>query len=332
MRYICLTAKHHEGFALFDTQTDDFNSQQWLGRDLVRELAQAAHEHGLMLGLYYSQAQDWEHPGGLWAYRDAPSRLDFEEYLNEKALPQIEELLTQYGPVGLLWLDTPTGMSRTDSQRIADLIRRIQPDCLIGGRIGHQLGDVVITGDNRMPRLALDKAWELPATLNHSWGYSSVDQDWRSPEDVMRQLALVVSRGGNLLLNVGPDGRGQIPPASVQILDRVGEYLKTHGEAFYTERTTPDYPYEQSDFLLTTGPGKLYIHLLRPPRNGRVELYHVENQVLGAKMLGTGEPVDMLVTEDLEGHAYWRLNIPEADSFDIIAIDIAEDQVAISRL
>lgn len=332
MTYLCFTAKHHDGFAMYDSQVDDFNSQKHLGRDFVAELAKACQDQGVMLCLYYSQAQDWEHPGGLRAYQDKPAEADYQDYLHNKALPQIRELLTNYGPIGLLWLDTPTGMSQADCLTIARLIRSLQPDCLIGGRIGHGLGDVMITGDNRMPRLALNKAWELPATLNHSWGFSKHDDNWRTADDVIQQLAAVISRGGNLLLNVGPDGQGRIPLESRRVLDQVGDYLASHGEAFYTSRTTPDYPYEQSDFWLTTTPGKLYIHVRQVPVGGRIELYHLENQVKSAQDLASHQPVDFYVGQDLEGHAYWRLTVPNAKVGDIIVVELFEPEVSISSI
>lgn len=332
MKYVCFTSKHHDGFAMFDTSTDDFNSKHHLGRDFVAELAEGCRREGLMFGLYYSQAQDWEHPGGLRAYQAPPPNELYQAYLKEKALVQLEELLTNYGPIGYLWLDTPTGMPKEDSETIARLIRQKQPDCLIGGRIGHGLGDVIITGDNRMPRLSLDKAWELPATLNSSWGYSLTDEDWRTPEEIIRQLALVVSRGGNLLLNIGPDGKGRIPQGSVVTLDAVGDYLKTYGQAFYTKQLTPDYPYEQTDFLLTGRPWRLYIYLLRKPEGSVIELYHLENQVVSAHDLATGEPVELYVGQDLEGNAYWRLDLKQADAYDIIEVRLVEEQVKISSL
>lgn len=332
MKYVCFTSKHHDGFAMFDTKTDEFNSWHHLGRDFVAELAQACREEDLMFGLYYSQAQDWEHPGGLRAYQDPPPKDLYQKYLTEKALVQLEELLTNYGPIGYLWLDTPTGMPKEDGETIAQLIRRLQPDCLIGGRIGHGLGDVIITGDNRLPRLALDQAWELPATLNSSWGYCETDEDWRTPEEIIHQLSVVVSRGGNLLLNIGPDGQGRIPQGSLDTLNAVGKYLQDRQDAFYTNQMTPDYPYEQSDFLLTSAPHKLYIHLIRDPNRERVELYHLENKVKSARILGSNQAVDLFVGQDLEGHAYWRLTLPDAISQDIIEVSLVEEKVKISSL
>ena len=330
MKYVCFTAKHHDGFAMFESRVDSFNSVHHLGRDFVRELAEACRAEGLLFGLYYSQAQDWDHPGGLRAYQTAPAPEQYQDYLHNKALPQLEELLTQYGPIDLLWLDTPTGMPKADCQTIARLIRRLQPDCLIGGRIGYGLGDIIITGDNRLPRLALDKAWELPATLNSSWGYRFGDENWRSPQDVIRQLTTVVSRGGNLLLNIGPDGAGNIPDGSLRTLNRVGEYLSDKQEAFYTAQATPDYPYEQSDFILTSAPGQLFIHLQRIPQNQRIELYHLENQVVSARLLGKNQPVEVYVGRDLEGYAYWRIDVSSLEPQDIIAVRLQEETVMVA--
>lgn len=311
MRYICLTAKHHDGFALFDSKADSFNSvtRSPAGRDYVHELAEACARHHLLFCLYYSQAQDWDHPSGLRAYRDPPSGEAFECYLKEKCLPQLRELLTQYGPVAMLWFDTPVSMAKTDCQRIKSLVRSLQPSCLISGRIGYGLSDYVTPGDNQLPRLSQAKLWELPATLNGSWGYRQNDSAWRWHKEVIPQLTKVTSRGGNLLLNVGPDGLGALPPSSIAILDQVGQFLNLHGDAYYETLFCPEYPYEQEDFLLTAKEGHLYLHLLRWPEQGFLELHHIENKPVTVTKMTTGEHLPMLVSTDLEGHAYWRIDL-----------------------
>lgn len=332
MKYIVFTAKHHDGFALFNTKTDDFNSHSKINRDFVEELSIACQEHDLMLGLYYSQAQDWDHPGGIKAYQKEPEKEFYQDYVEHKMMVQLAELLTNYGPIGYLWLDTPSGLSIDDSQLIKDLVKTLQPDCLIGGRIGFGLGDVIITGDNRMPRLTLDKPWEIPATLNTSWGYKANDTTWRNADDVIHQLIQVISRGGNLLLNIGPDGTGIIPPASERILDAVGDYIKGREEAFFSVMTPPDYPYEQAGFLLTASPFHLYIHLMQTPKNERIELYHLENTVISMNKLGDDLNIDYYVGKDLEGHSYWRINTSHLRGGDIIKVEIIEEKVQISSL
>ncbi len=343
MTYVCLTAKHHDGFALFDSKVDSFNSVQQspCARDFVREMSEACAKHGLHFCLYYSQAQDWDHPGGLRAYRELPSPALFTQYLNEKCLPQIRELLTHYGPLTMIWLDTPISMTADECAQVKELIRSLQPTCLISGRIGCGLGDYITTGDNMLPRSAQSKLWELPATLNHSWGFKKSDHNWRTPHDIIRQLTQVVSRGGNLLLNIGPDGRGAVPEPSLEILDEVGAYLTQFGESIHGATACPDYPYEQNDFFLTGKPNRVFIHLRQYPANGRLWLYHVENEPIVAREMTSNRELEIAFTQDLEGHACWRIELnPAHDTIEksltrwgsaVIEVETKENQLRISE-
>lgn len=223
--YMVLTAKHHDGFCLFCTATTDFNAVEAtpLGRDVVAEYVAAVRRHGLRVGLYFSQTQDWWQPDGHgndWDF--APAGKDFERYFETVALRQVEELLTGYGPIDLLWLDTPMVMTREQAERLRDQIYRLQPNCIVNGRIGHGLGDYASLRDNRFPdgRVALD--WEACLTTNHSWGFRASDQNWRDPAEVARRYREVRAQGGHLLLNVGPDADGLIPVPAIDLLAEVG--------------------------------------------------------------------------------------------------------------
>lgn len=341
MAYVCLTAKHHDGFALFDSKADSFNltARSPSGRDLVEELSRACQREGLLFCLYYSQAQDWDHPGGIKAYRDLPDREAFQDYFQGKCLPQLRELLTRYGPLAMLWLDTPLGMELEDSLAIRDLVRDLQPTCLISGRIGWQLGDYVSTGDNRLPRLSQRRLWEAPLTLNRNWGYRASDQDWKRPSDLIRLMTLATSRGGNLLVNVGPDGTGEIPLPSLDILDQAGAFLGHYGRAYEGAFPVPEYPYENDDFLLTATPTGLYIHLLSFPDRGRLELFHIGHQPAGIRLMADGSPVQVLIGRDLEGYPYWRLDLVDKEELireeiqlwgeAILEVDLASSPLAI---
>lgn len=316
MRYVCLTAKHHDGFALFDSSADSFNSvaKSPSGRDFVREMSEACATHDLLFSVYYSQAQDWDHPGGLRAYREAPPASLFSQYLKEKCFPQISELLSRYGPLAMIWLDTPISMTPAQCSQVKELIRSLQPTCLISGRIGYGLGDYITTGDNMLPRFSQTKFWEMPATLNNSWGYKKSDQNWRTAQDVIRQLTKVISRGGNLLLNIGPDGTGAIPEPSLDVLSETGAFLQVYGDAFYGTSAFPDYPYEQDEFCLTGKEHFVYIHLRHLPTNNRLWLYHLENNPVHAKELSTGTELEIILTNDLEGHTCWCLDLTAVKS------------------
>ncbi|HXB56846.1 MAG TPA: alpha-L-fucosidase, partial [Vicinamibacteria bacterium] len=254
--------------------------------DVLKELAEACRRHQMRLGFYYSQAQDWHEPNGAgndWDF-GPDERKDFDKYLRGKAEPQVRELLTGYGPVALVWFDTPRMMTGERAQRFTDIVRFLQPDCLIDGRLG-ATGDYLTTGDNVIPPEVQAQAWETPATINHTWGYRKDDQDWKAPGDIIFKLLDIVSKGGNYLLNVGPTAEGVLPPPSQDVLRTVGRWLKTNGEAVYGAGPTPfgDELGEPSargtrdlrgqplflvrkEWRVTTKPGKLYLTFFEEPR------------------------------------------------------------------
>ncbi len=344
MKYVCLTAKHHDGFALFDSLADHFNSvaKSPSGRDFVREMSEACAKYDLPFCVYYSQAQDWDHPGGLRAYREAPPAPLFEQYLEEKCFPQLRELLTRYGSLAMIWLDTPISMTPAQCRRVKDLIRSLQSTCLISGRIGYGLGDYITTGDNMLPCSSQAKLWEIPATLNSSWGYKRNDQNWRTAQDVILQLTKVISRGGNMLLNIGPDETGAIPKPSLDALNETGEFLRVYGDAIYGTSSCPDYPYEQDDFYLTGKEHRAYIHLRRLPGNKKLRIYHIENNPTRVRELSTGTELEIVTTKDLEGHSCWSIDLTTAEpAFErslarwgsaVIEVEIEESVLQISDL
>ena len=290
MKYLVITSKHHDGFALFASKADAFNivDATPYGRDVVGELAAACAKRGIKFGLYYSQAQDWHAPGGaIWdiPHEDAPlweqlrwdSRQegDFDEYLDRKAIPQLRELLTNYGPISLVWFYTPLGVITVPrAARIERLVHELQPDCLVSGRLGgeHQ-ADYESEEDNAIPRAVRSGDWETPATLNHTWGYKKDDHDWKTADQLIFNLVDIVSKGGNYLLNIGPTGDGVVPQPSIDNLRGVGRWLKTNGEAIYGcgatpfghEFGSPDAAQPEKDWRATTGEGRVYLHFFKWP-------------------------------------------------------------------
>ena len=306
MKYIVITSKHHDGFAMYHSTVTKYNifDATPFHRDPLKELSAACARHGIKFGFYYSQAQDWHEPNGAgntWDF-GPDDKKDFDQYLRSKAEPQVKELLTGYGPVCLIWFDTPRMMNTGDrAQRFIDILHTLQPATLIDGRLG-TAGDYVSMGDNRIPDAVVKGDWEVPATLNHTWGFKKDDTDWKTPEDLTFKLVDIVSKGGNYLLNVGPTSEGVIPQTSQDNLRTVGRWLKVNGEAIYGAGPTPfgdelgaPDPARKTkegnpvfvaatDWRSTTKPGKLFIHLFKWPA-GSFELSKVKGKVTKAYLL-----------------------------------------------
>ena len=238
MQYIVVTSKHHEGFAMYHSKVDKFNvvDATPFGRDVIGEIAEACYKHDLKLGLYYSQYLDWHEPhgGGFEGtganYWDYPIEgRNYELCFRSKILPQVKEILTQYGDLCLIWFDTPREMPEALSRELYDVVRTLQPACLVNSRISNTpgIGDYTSTRDNQIPDD--DKGnmlWESPATINGTWGYKACDQNWKSPERILEIKRHLNERGINYLLNIGPDHLGRIPISSVEILREVARLEK----------------------------------------------------------------------------------------------------------
>lgn len=279
MKYLVFDCKHHDGFALFHSQVSTYNcfdATPWQ-RDPMKELQAACAKHKIKLCFYYSQATDWHEPnGGMnnWDFKPDKEK-DFDQYLRDKSLPQVRELLTNYGPIGLIWFDVPVMMTAERSKLFADLVHSIQPATLINSRLGQgNLHDYKSMGDNEIPNKVLAGAWETAATINDTWGYKTDDHNWKQPDNITFKLVDIVSKGGNYLLNVGPTGEGLIPQPSQDILRRVGKWLKVNGEAIYGAGRTPfGEELAKSAWRCTVQPadwtwgkpGKLYFHLFKWP-------------------------------------------------------------------
>jgi alpha-L-fucosidase len=314
MKYIVITSKHHDGFALFKSAASKYNvvDATPFKRDILKELADACARGGIRLGFYYSQSQDWYEPNGAgntWDF-GPDEKKDYDKYLRGKAEPQIRELLTDYGPVALIWFDTPRMMTGDRAERFETIVRQLQPNTLIDGRLGKE-GDYISTGDNVIPPNVEGRAWEVPATINHTWGYRTDDHDWKSPGQITFKLIDIVSKGGNYLLNVGPTAEGIIPQVSQDILRTVGRWLQTNGEAVYGAGATPfgeelgepsgrgardvrgdTLMYQQIQWRVTTKPGKLYFTFFDEPR-APFPLPAMKNRPLRAYRLADKAPIEM---------------------------------------
>lgn len=253
MKYFVVTAKHHEGFALYDSAVDPFNSVKAspCRRDLILELREACAKYGLRFGFYYSQDLDWHEPNGggyktftpcegvswdnSWDFADRSVK-DYQQCYRDKILPQVTELLQNYGEISLVWFDTPMTVGAAQSRELYETVKRYQPNCLVNSRLGNGCYDYVSLGDNEYPETLAETTgdedpnaidgikksplglYETAGTVNDSWGYSVFDHNWKSPATVTALRERLNSLGINLLMNVGPDGSGKIPDACVDIL------------------------------------------------------------------------------------------------------------------
>jgi alpha-L-fucosidase len=304
MKYIVITSKHHDGFAMFKSKASNFNIVDFTPykKDVLEALANACRKHNMKLGFYYSQAQDWNNPGGTvarkvmtegWLNPDSAiidqytsehngswdplqESRTMEQYINEVAIPQVRELLTNYGDVAIIWWDTPTRMTDEFATKLQNELKKY-PQIITNDRLKRPN----FPGDYRTPEQSIPnpseldgRDWETCMTMNSSWGYKSWDTNWKSTETLVRNLINIASKGGNYLLNIGPTAEGEIPQQSIAGLKAIGRWMKVNGEAIYGTQCSP---FEKPDWgYITRKDGKktttLYLSVCEWPDNGKIVL------------------------------------------------------------
>ena len=344
MKYIVITSKHHDGFALFDSKVTkwDMVDATPYGKDLLKPLAEACHREGIRLGFYYSQAQDWNHPGGAAAFRNTtqgwanpdstkidayarankghwdPAQLgDMDKYIDEIAIPQVKEILTNYGDLDILWWDTPTDMTDDRSAKFAALLDDY-PNIITNNRLGKQFKGDTETPEQFIPATGFpNRDWEVCMTMNDTWGYKSYDDNWKSGNDLLLKLSEITSKGGNFLLNIGPNALGEFPKPSIERLAYVGNWMKINNEAIYGTQASP---FSYLPFGRATLKGqKLYLHITDWPTDGFLRV-PLSNKITKAYLL-TDKETDLPITQDKQSI---KITVPNTAPDILITIVVLE--------
>ncbi|MBC8481647.1 MAG: alpha-L-fucosidase [Planctomycetes bacterium] len=295
MKYIVITSKHHDGFALFDSKVTDWDvvDATPYGKDLLKPLAEACRKYGLKLGFYYSQAQDWCHTGGGNNTWDETQNGDMNEYIKKIAVPQVKEILSNYGDIAVLWWDTPFDMNKERADMLQPLVN-LCPGILTNNRLGGNYPGDFKTPEQHIPDTGLDYDWETCMTMNGTWGYKSYDDNWKSTQTLIRNLVDIASKGGNYLLNVGPTSKGEIPQPSIERLKEIGEWMKLNGDSIYSTTASPfnKFAWGRCTKKAFVNGAVLYLHVFEWPRDGRLVVPGLKNEVIKAYLLATGETLE----------------------------------------
>ena len=312
MRYMVITSKHHDGFAMWDSKITDYDVVEAtpFHRDVIGELRDACRKHGILFGLYYSQSQDWSHPGGqknTWDFpwqptqkywwrtedgkRDLKWAKHFErswQYVNEKAMPQLEEIITKYDP-DILWWDTGTMLPYEMTRAMFDRANQLKPSIVMNDRNGESYGgDKVLDyhGTPDKPRYfqPVDGYWEAIPTTNESYGYSKWDKSHKKPAELIELLARAASKGGNVLMNVGPTGTGKFAPEDTKLLSGIGSWMKVNGEAIYAAERTP-LPVQPWGTSSKKG-NDLYLFVFDQPKTGALIVGDLQSDPKSVALLG----------------------------------------------
>lgn len=288
MKYIIITSKHHEGFAMFKSEASDFNivDATPFARDPMKELSAACHELGLGFGFYYSHNQDWTTPGGSGGpktYADG-TPATFKDYFYKKCKPQVKEICSNYGDIDFVWFDTPGSMPKKYVVELHDLVRKLQPNAMLCSRIGYGMGDYASKGDMEVPPSNIPGLWETCDTNNDSWSFAWYDNNFKSPKATLHRLIATVGRGGTYLFNVGPDGKGNIPEIGMKFLEETGKWIRKYPQVVYGAGPSPwGHALPWGD--VTTQGNSLLLSVFEWPQNGKLYLPGLESKIVSARIL-----------------------------------------------
>jgi alpha-L-fucosidase len=301
MKYIVITSKHHDGFCMFDSQLADYTIVKAtpFKRDPMKELAEECRKQGIKFCFYHS-IMDWHHPDYLprrpWEKETRPADgADLNRYIDHMK-GQLKELLTKYGPIGVLWFDGGWEHSAEElrSAEVNAFIRSLQPQILINNR--NRLPEDFSTPEQFVPAksMAVGRLWETCMTMNDTWGYATNDTNWKSSQTLIRQLIDSSGKGGNFLLNVGPTAEGEFPPESIERLAAIGKWMRANGDSIYATTKGP-FQHLNFDGRATTKGNTVYLHVFEWPEKG-LKVTGLKTKVLSARALASGESLHLLST------------------------------------
>jgi alpha-L-fucosidase len=341
MKYIVITSKHHDGFAMYHSRVNPYNivDATPFDRDPLAELAEACRKYNIKLGFYHSQAQDWHHPGGAyWGMRNnqpywdtTVTRVPFMDYINEKAYPQVKEILSDYGDIAIMWWDTPVGMTREAAEKLHSLLD-LQPGIIENNRLYGPWDGDFSTPEQHIPPTGLDYDWEVCMTMNTSWGYKYYDDNWKSSETLIQYLCDIASKGGNFLLNVGPTAEGVFPDESVQRLKEIGKWMDKNSESIYGTTASPFFKlfWGRCTKKKTENGYNLYLHVFDIPENKKITVPGLKNDVLSASMLANNREVSF---EDTGEDIIISMPDLETDPYNtVIKLEISGEPDVISNI
>lgn len=346
MKYVTITAKHHDGFALWKSDVSDYNIFNYSnGRDIIKEISEACKKHGIKLGLYYSHWVDWEHEYG-WDHTNEINELKpehYDEYWQQKVIPQMRELLTNYGDIGIIWFDmwvhhSNTIVTKDQLVQLKNLIRDLQPNCLINSRLGLSIEedndvDFRTMGDNQLGSQKLEYPWQTAGTVAHSWGFHALENNWKSTTSLLRALVNNVSLNGNYMLNIGPRANGEVPIEISQRLEAIGTWLEKNGEAIYGS-SGYDLPKNQHDWGKITYKKtadrtfRVYLHLDNWPLSRTLKLTGIATRPMKVYQLADKEKRPLKYEQN---NLLTSINLPKKSLGKYIHVLVVEyDQVPIA--
>ncbi|GAA3623576.1 alpha-L-fucosidase [Flavivirga jejuensis] len=320
MKYIIITSKHHDGFAMFKSKVNAFNivDATPFARDPMKELSAACHELGLGFGFYYSHNQDWTAPGGNGGpeTNKKGKKVNFKDYFYKKCKPQVKEICTNYGQIDFVWFDTPGDMPKEYVLELADMVRDLQPKAMMCSRVGHGMGDYASKGDMEVPTQNIPGLWETCDTNNDSWSYAWYDNNFKSPKEILSRLIETIGRGGTYLFNVGPNPKGEIPKVGVNFLEEAGAWIKKYPQVVYAAGPSP-WGYKLPWGDVTTKDNSLFLSVFDWPKDKKLYLPGLENKIQSVVILNGNKSNEITYSKEKD---WIVLDLPIAAPDNLISV------------